>query len=204
MCSGIRDAANLAWKLAEVLNGRASPDLLDSYQLEREPNVRAYIDLSIAMGRVVCTQDPEQARARDEAMLAARAADRPALPPASPPPLSGPAIRSGAAGAGEIFPQATHVEGDTTARLDDVLGSGTWLISRTSARVPPDLQITAATTDELRLAPFRTALEGWLAKHGGEAVLVRPDRYVFGAGEPADLLSAWTLALDAARQEVAA
>ena len=45
MCAGIRDAANLAWKLADVLHGRARPDLLDTYQAEREPNVRAYIDL---------------------------------------------------------------------------------------------------------------------------------------------------------------
>ena len=53
MCSGIRDAANLAWKLAAILHGRADEALLDSYQLEREPNTRAYIRLAIDMGRVV-------------------------------------------------------------------------------------------------------------------------------------------------------
>jgi 3-(3-hydroxy-phenyl)propionate hydroxylase len=202
MCSGIRDAANLAWKLAEVLQARANPDLLDSYQLEREPNVRAYIDLSIAMGRVVCTQDPSRARARDEAMLAARAAGRPSLPPASPPPLSGPAIRPGAAGAGEIFPQATYGEGAETSRLDDVLGPGPWLISRTDARLSQGLRVKAVVTDDPQLAPFRSALDGWLAEHGAHAVLVRPDRYVFGTGEPADLLRAWTRALGLAPAEV--
>jgi 3-(3-hydroxy-phenyl)propionate hydroxylase len=203
MCSGIRDAANLAWKLADVLQGRAGPDLLDSYQLEREPNVRTYIELSIAMGRVVCTQDPEQARARDKAMLAARAAGRPALPPAAPPPLTGPAIQSGAAAAGEIFPQAVSVDGDMTVRLDDVLGAGPWLISNV-APVASDVQIKAVVTSDPRLALFRNDLDGWLTKHGADAVLVRPDRYVFGTGEPADLLRAWTRALGVSTEPVAA
>jgi len=45
------------------------------------------------------------------------------------------------------------------------------------------------------LAPFRAALAKWLDEHGAEAVLVRPDRYVFGSGDPAALLAAWAKAL---------
>jgi 3-(3-hydroxy-phenyl)propionate hydroxylase len=60
MCAGLRDAANLAWKLAAVLNG-ADATLLDTYQQEREPHVRATIELAIHMGRVVCTTDPAAA-----------------------------------------------------------------------------------------------------------------------------------------------
>jgi hypothetical protein len=37
MNAGIADAANLAWKLAGTLNGWASPDILDSYDAERQP-----------------------------------------------------------------------------------------------------------------------------------------------------------------------
>ncbi|HWF01387.1 MAG TPA: bifunctional 3-(3-hydroxy-phenyl)propionate/3-hydroxycinnamic acid hydroxylase [Caulobacteraceae bacterium] len=195
MCSGIRDAANLAWKLAEVLKGLAGPELLDSYQLEREPNVRAYIELSIAMGRVVCTQDPAQAQARDEAMLAARAAGRPSLPPAAPPPLSGPAIRSGAPAAGEIFPQATAAGGAHIQRLDDVLGPGAWLISRTGADTKRQAGVTEVVTKDPRLALFRTTLERWLDARDAQAVLVRPDRYVFGTGRPDELIGAWTTAM---------
>ena len=40
MCSGIRDAANLAWKLDLVLAGRAPATLLDTYPSERIPQVR--------------------------------------------------------------------------------------------------------------------------------------------------------------------
>jgi 3-(3-hydroxy-phenyl)propionate hydroxylase len=193
MCAGVRDAANLAWKLAEVLGGRAAPALLDTYQVEREPNVRAYIDLAIGMGRVVCTLDPEMAKARDEGMLAARAAGVESVPPAAPPPLSGPAILEGSPQAGEMFPQPTRREGDGLTRLDDVLGAGSWLISRTAA--PGDLQVTAVTLSDPRLAGFRDALDRWLTAQGAEAVLVRPDRYVFGVGAPDALLDSWGRAL---------
>ena len=44
MCSGMRDAANLAWKLDLVLAGRAAEPLLDSYTSERLPHVRALIE----------------------------------------------------------------------------------------------------------------------------------------------------------------
>ena len=52
MCAGVRDAANLWWKLSAVLNG-ANPDLLDSYQSEREANARAFIEMSVNLGRLI-------------------------------------------------------------------------------------------------------------------------------------------------------
>jgi 3-(3-hydroxy-phenyl)propionate hydroxylase len=195
MCSGIRDAANLAWKLADVLAGRAGPDLLDTYQAEREPNVRAYIGLAIGMGRVVCTLDPELARARDEQMLAAQAAGIPAVPPAEPPAFSGAAVLEGAPGAGRPFPQPTHRAGDEVWRLDDFTGSGPWLLSR--SQVPATPGVTAMTLDDARLALFRAPLDAWLSAHGAEAVLVRPDRHVFGTGSTSTLTKAWANALGA-------
>jgi 3-(3-hydroxy-phenyl)propionate hydroxylase len=50
MCAGIRDAANLAWKLDYVLQGKAAPGLLDTYQSERAPHVREFIELAIRLG----------------------------------------------------------------------------------------------------------------------------------------------------------
>ena len=50
MCSGIRDAANLAWKLAEVVHDGADPSLLDTYEAERRPHVDAVTALSIEAG----------------------------------------------------------------------------------------------------------------------------------------------------------
>jgi 3-(3-hydroxy-phenyl)propionate hydroxylase len=146
MCSGLRDAANLAWKLKLVLDGEAPETLLDTYQTEREPHVRAMIQTAIAMGQVVCAVDPQMVAARDAGMLAQRAAGQTPVPMGSPAPGPG-VFRSGDPMAGRIHPQ--------TGRSDDEAGPGPWLIG----------------------------------KGGGEAVLVRPDRYVFGAGEAKALMA---------------
>ena len=53
MVSGLRDAANLCWKLAWVLQGRADPKILDSYDQERRPHAQAMIDLAKLIGRLV-------------------------------------------------------------------------------------------------------------------------------------------------------
>jgi 3-(3-hydroxy-phenyl)propionate hydroxylase len=52
MNSGLRDAHNLAWKLAEVIAG-ASDTLLDSYEVERKPHAWSMIELALRMGRVM-------------------------------------------------------------------------------------------------------------------------------------------------------
>ncbi|MEH4563226.1 bifunctional 3-(3-hydroxy-phenyl)propionate/3-hydroxycinnamic acid hydroxylase [Klebsiella oxytoca] len=51
--SGMRDAFNLAWKLALVVNGKAGEALLDSYQKERRDHAKAMIDLSVTAGNVL-------------------------------------------------------------------------------------------------------------------------------------------------------
>ncbi|WP_322012747.1 bifunctional 3-(3-hydroxy-phenyl)propionate/3-hydroxycinnamic acid hydroxylase [Paraburkholderia sp. J12] len=53
LVAGLRDAANLGWKLAWVVKGRAAPDILDSYDAERRPHVKAMIDFARFMGRLV-------------------------------------------------------------------------------------------------------------------------------------------------------
>ena len=53
LCSGVRDAANLAWKLAEVVHGQSPDALLDTYEAERRPHVAAVTALSIEAGRLI-------------------------------------------------------------------------------------------------------------------------------------------------------
>lgn len=67
MCSGIRDAANLAWKLAEVIDGSSPDSLLDSYERERRPHVEAVTRLSIDAGSLLATlaDDPTAVPAAD-------------------------------------------------------------------------------------------------------------------------------------------
>ena len=195
MCSGIRDAVNIAWKLGHVLRGEASEALLDTYQSEREPHVRAVTETAIAMGRVVCMADPEGAAQRDAAMLAQRAQGTQPVPPADPQPGPGVFLAS-TARASTIFPQDV-VEG---TRLDDVLGRGTWLIARKAS----DVSILSSpflsrieTLDGAALKPFAATLGAFLGSAGANAVLVRPDRYVFGTGDASALMSSWKRMLSA-------
>jgi hypothetical protein len=65
MCSGIRDARNLAWKLDLVLRGLAADRLLDSYQEERRPHGVDWTLISIEVGRLTGMTDPVEAAERD-------------------------------------------------------------------------------------------------------------------------------------------
>ncbi|WP_264070199.1 bifunctional 3-(3-hydroxy-phenyl)propionate/3-hydroxycinnamic acid hydroxylase [Mycolicibacterium komossense] len=69
--SGIRDAANLGWKLAAVVNGQAADGLLDSYDVERRKHARAMIDLSTMVGRVISPTNRHVAALRDRVIRAA-------------------------------------------------------------------------------------------------------------------------------------
>lgn len=193
MCSGIRDAVNIAWKLGHVLRGEASEALVDTYQTEREPHVRAVTETAIAMGRVVCIADPDAAAQRDAAMLAARAAGQQPLPPADP--QMGPGAFAQSARAGTIFPQDKI--GDTY--LDDLLGPGAWLIARRAGDIAnlknPILQ-RIESLDGATLQPFAPKLAALLDSYRADAVLVRPDRYVFGADNPAELSDKYASALE--------
>ncbi|WP_020191360.1 bifunctional 3-(3-hydroxy-phenyl)propionate/3-hydroxycinnamic acid hydroxylase [Pseudomonas putida] len=53
LVAGLRDVANLAWKLAWVLRGHAAPAILDTYDVERRPHAQAMINLAKLMGRLV-------------------------------------------------------------------------------------------------------------------------------------------------------
>jgi 3-(3-hydroxy-phenyl)propionate hydroxylase len=190
MCAGLRDAANLAWKLAEVINGKAMDALLDTYEIERRPHVKAIIDLALMMGRTVCILDPKAAAARDAAMLAQRASAGPDVAGEGFkfPPLAGPAIFPSPA-AGDLFIQPWS----SGRRWDDVVGDGPWLI--TTETVEPMKDVRVFNLADPGIAAFSGAFRTWLAKHSAASVLVRPDRYVFGAGRASELLSRWTSAL---------
>ncbi|MCT7662198.1 bifunctional 3-(3-hydroxy-phenyl)propionate/3-hydroxycinnamic acid hydroxylase [Mycobacterium sp. CPCC 205710] len=69
--SGIRDAANLGWKLAAVINGHADDALLDTYDVERRKHARAMIDLSTTVGRVISPTNRRVAALRDRVIHAA-------------------------------------------------------------------------------------------------------------------------------------
>jgi 3-(3-hydroxy-phenyl)propionate hydroxylase len=187
MCSGIRDSANLAWKLSAVLREAADESILDSYQIEREPHVRAIIETAIQMGRIVCLLDPQAAAARDEQMLARRQSGAQDVSVRYPDLKTG--LLSDSPLAGSLFPQPV-VDG---IRFDDTLGQKATLIGRNLARSESVVRLVDLTSEDP--TPFKPVLESWLQSVGTESVLVRPDRHIFGIGSPSDLLVKWNLAL---------
>ena len=129
LCSGVRDAASLAWRLDLILRGLADERLLDSYTTERQPHDEWIVTLSTEMGRVSCTLDPAEAAERDAALRAAQAPPALALPP-----LQHGALASGRPLAGTRAVQGRVRVGEREGRCDDLLGKAFVLV--TSVRPP--------------------------------------------------------------------
>ncbi len=190
MCAGIRDAANLAWKLDAVLHDRVSDELLDTYESERSPHVHAFIDLAVRLGDIIQTTDPQAARERDAKFKAGQ----PTIFE-FPTPRLGPGFWLGDAGpVGQIFPQPELADGRL---LDQVLGIhfaviGTpEVLAQASEATRQRWQhlgaVVLAATDPLVLT--------WLQNQQVTAVLLRPDRYIAGVARSASELDKICLGL---------
>jgi 3-(3-hydroxy-phenyl)propionate hydroxylase len=132
MNSGIRDAHNLAWKLAAVVKGSLGEGVLNSYERERAPHAAALIQLAINIGRVMMPTSRLQARLVQSGFRAAGF-----MPPLhayfaqmkyKPKPfyregflIAGDPLRL----VGRMFPQPTLETRDRIlVKLDDLIGNG--------------------------------------------------------------------------------
>jgi 3-(3-hydroxy-phenyl)propionate hydroxylase len=70
--TGLRDATNLAWKLAGVIRGELGSQMLDSYEQERRPHAEAMIAMSLQRGQAIMTTNLARAYARDTVVALAR------------------------------------------------------------------------------------------------------------------------------------
>ena len=143
LCSGLRDAANLAWKLDLVLRGLAPAPLLDTIDPERQPQNEAIIRLAIELGKVLCQLDPQAAAERDTML---RQVEAP--PPLELPPLSdGVLHRAVDAGsdplAGTLSIQGVVRRAGREGRFDDLVGRGFQLIVAAVIRLPSCRAISA-------------------------------------------------------------
>ncbi|GAA2429596.1 bifunctional 3-(3-hydroxy-phenyl)propionate/3-hydroxycinnamic acid hydroxylase [Mycolicibacterium llatzerense] len=179
MSAGVRDAANLCWKLAAVLRGQAPDSLLDSYAAERKPHVTEVTRRAVLVGRVITERRPWLAAIRNHVV---RALTR--IP--------------GANAAGQRFwwiPDAHYDDGFFAAAhpavgrqipqptvdgvpLDDLLG-GRWTLLHTGAVPVGAAAWTAAGASALQIT--EPSLVRWLADHKADAVVLRPDGFIYAA-----------------------
>lgn len=197
MCSGIRDAWNLSWRLDLLLRGLSGNELLDSYTTERKPQIRAVIEASIELGKIVCVSDPAEAAVRDAGYLSG------SVPP--PPPFPGlmdGLLHKTAAGQCSELAGLLGVHGllemdGLTDRYDEMIGRGFHLL--VNGNQDP---LTLLATEQLvfiqrygikvvRLADTSDAAHDvyrdvsgkyldFMAEGGLKALLVRPDYYCYG------------------------
>ncbi|MGR6808659.1 bifunctional 3-(3-hydroxy-phenyl)propionate/3-hydroxycinnamic acid hydroxylase (plasmid) [Sphaerotilus natans] len=196
MCQGVRDVANLCWKLVAVLRNQvpaaAVDALLNSYGEERAAHVRELTTRIKGVGAVICERDVHKARERDARLLAecggvVRDTPRQDVLPA----LTTGLIKS-SPGAGTLFPQPWLLVNGQRVRMDDVLGNGWRLVLMGQAEVRPPSVLTEALA--LRVATFQAGdwqeadgvVQAWFARHGVTAALVRPDNYVYGTASGPD------------------
>lgn len=209
LCSGLRDAINLSWKLDLVLSGKADDSLLDTYTTERCQHLQNAIEKSVMLGRVICEPDPAAAAERDARMIADQQAGRVPQGDQFLGTFTGGLLDRDRTGAtaeptGQLSRQGRVRFRGRTGMFDETVGIGLTLLTTGDPRDGLDedtlawceqigLRLLRITDDPAANGPDdvvdldRTYLSD-LARTGIEAMLVRPDFYVFGgAKSTADL-----------------
>jgi 3-(3-hydroxy-phenyl)propionate hydroxylase len=190
MNTGMRDAINLAWKLPMVVRGESGGELLETYELERKAHAHDMVDWAVAIGRLM------------EHMAAVELARETAVePPAMPtdllasgygqgreiPPLCAGVLMEDQVAddgiSGNLYNQPLLRTAAGEVRLDERLGAGFAIVARSQA----DLNVTPVAQqviDQLGVALVVASdldiAQGHLTGADHAAIIVRPDRYVFG------------------------
>ena len=222
LCAGVRDAYNLCWKLAGVIQGNHPASILETYTSERRPHVNQVITTAVAHGAIIQARNPFKAAVRDCYLMLGRAFPLlvsflkfgegwtlgPGLFGIDGAPSPGGPL-------GEPLPQGRvqqRRDGQPTATLwsDELLGSGYTLIgfnvdpaSLLAKNRDYDGLSTLHIGPEANLQEIEGELMNWASEHAVDLALVRPDRQVFGiCSKEADLTSQLTQLIDTLYRQV--
>lgn len=204
LCAGARDVFNLGWKLSAVHRGEAPLTFLDTIQRERSPQVKAITQSAIEMGKTVCVTDPREAARRDAQMIKDHRNGLGFAFPGVPRIQSG-ILESDRAGA--VFPEGYTGSEHAPERVDSMIGYAPLLVLKNAAnlqrrdrtaiaqlkRLSPNLVVAAlsnaAGTMISIIDPDNSIAE---AIGTDAAILVKPDRIIFGQGALEKLAAGWT------------
>ncbi|MEU7141071.1 FAD-dependent monooxygenase [Nocardia sp. NPDC046473] len=205
LCSGVRDAMNLAWKIAFVLQGRLPADILDSYDTERGGHLTRTVAFVRHLARRI---EGDSGEAPGTVELSVEDQRR-----AKPAPEYEVGFFDEKAGGGKMFPQPVVLHEGVTRPLDDLLGHGFAVLARTHSRISAigwrallgaDTVVAQVRAHGEPSKPGVLVLDdatGDLVRAIGDAdfVVLRPDRFVFAAYRDAmapriaECLSAWQM-----------
>lgn len=202
MAAGVRDVANLCWKLDAVLRGELPETALDTYEAERKPHVKEVTKRAVFVGRIITERRRAVSTARN---LGLRALGRlpgfsdwlqdsswiPVARYGAGLQVAGPRAR--ASGCQLPQPWVTGPDG-ARVRLDDALGSR-WLLLHAASATPQlawdrlgvaSLTVTPAGSRPARgtLVDSDGVLLAWLAERRAATLALRPDAYVYAAAPP--------------------
>lgn len=229
MNGGMKDVANLGWKLAAVVAGSAGEQILDTYERERADHVRAMVNVSRRLGAVIMPTNRAVAAVRDAvfALLNVSPSFRAFIRRGGvlPPPQISRSALTGAgrdAVIGQMLPQPDVSAGDDVRRLDSWLGCHQWLVlgvgsdpaDALSSRDRAILQVLDARLVAINSAAAdRTTLQlqcrdqsflDWASRHRLGSVIVRPDRFIGERLAPGAELRSLDAFANAARAPVSA
>jgi hypothetical protein len=205
--SGIRDAANLAWRLALIATGTAPEALLDDYVAERRDQAERIVRKSMRIGGTICTTNPAEVVQRNDALERNSAHARPAR---TDWPLRAGTVRDDP-GAGGVGLQARVGVNGRVGMFDELLARpGRFLLIGADVDPADGLDpARAACWQSLGGTSVHFGKAGWIdvdGKYGewfdslaARVVLVRPDFHVFGTS-PGDTASTNQLVADLLRR----
>jgi len=190
MCTGIRDAANLAWKLTECLQQPETQQSeihakLASYQTERSPHAQTYIETAVQLGGLINSMDRERALQLSEDQSKTNESNtaknsneknnkdttiRSIQPKLGASPWLHSIGEQPGHSAGRPFAQVMLKSG--TVRFDDLVGYKHALITRRKLKNPAPDTFVALSAEE------HPSLDDELDKLNADAVWIRPDRYI--------------------------
>ncbi|CAN1517102.1 UbiH 2-polyprenyl-6-methoxyphenol hydroxylase and related FAD-dependent oxidoreductases [Rhabdaerophilaceae bacterium] len=192
LCQGLRDVANLSWKLIRCLRGHSGDSLLDTYGSERSAHVRKLTGIIKHIGGVIGERDLEKAKQRDNRLIAQAGGTIHPVPRQDLIPALDAGFISAKAhpARGTLFPQPWIETPTGRQRLDDVAGGGLRLILGPDAGMPDNALDRAMSGiggtvlhigGEAGLVECDDVVRDWMARHQTSHALVRPDHVVFGA-----------------------